>query len=64
MIFDKHGDKRGHSFMRAMICSAAKLSYQEAQAAIDGDPSEKRQPLMEWGAEAAVGGLRGAGQGT
>ncbi len=47
MVFDKHGEKRTHKFVRAMMKSAAKLSYQEAQAAIDGNPSEKCQPLMD-----------------
>ena len=37
MIFDRHGHKRGHTFMRALMRSAAKLSYQQAQAAIDGE---------------------------
>ena len=41
MVFDKHGNKRGHTFLRALMRSAAKLSYQEAQAAIDGTPSDK-----------------------
>ncbi len=47
MIFDAQGDKRSHGFMRAMMRSAAKLSYQEAQSAIDGDVSAKCAPLME-----------------
>lgn len=47
IVFDKHGEKRTHTFLRAMMKSAAKLSYQEAQAAIDGNPSEKCVPLME-----------------
>ncbi|MGO4682696.1 ribonuclease R [Hyphomicrobium sp. 2TAF46] len=47
MVFDKHGEKRSHAFIRAMMKSAAKLSYQEAQAAIDGNVSDKCQPLME-----------------
>ncbi len=64
MVFDRHGDKRGHTFVRAMMRSAAKLSYQEAQAAIDGAPSEKCQPLMDdalkplWGAYAALAAAR------
>ena len=64
MVFDKHGEKRGHTFMRAMMKSAAKLSYQEAQAAIDGTVSEKCAPLMEralkplWAAYAAVSEAR------
>jgi ribonuclease R len=47
MVFDRHGEKRRHTFMRAMMRSAAKLSYEEAQAAIDGSPSEKCLPLMD-----------------
>jgi ribonuclease R len=47
MVLDKHGEKRSHTFMRAMMRSVAKLSYQEAQAAIDGEPSEKAAPLLE-----------------
>ena len=64
MIFDKHGDKISQLFMRAMMKSHAKLSYQEAQAAIDGNPSEKCLPLMEkalkplWAAYAAVNAAR------
>ncbi len=64
MIFDKHGDKRGHTFHRAMMRSAAKLSYQEAQAAIDGKPSAKCIPLMEttlkplWAAYAVLAAAR------
>ncbi len=64
MIFDKDGNKRSHVFMRAMMRSAAKLSYQEAQAAIDGQPSDKAGPLLErvlrplWAAYAAVAAAR------
>ncbi|MCB1513218.1 MAG: ribonuclease R [Hyphomicrobiaceae bacterium] len=47
MVFDAHGEKRRHSFHRAMMRSAAKLSYQEAQAAFDGTPGEKAAPLMD-----------------
>ncbi len=64
MIFDKDGNKRSHAFMRAMMRSAAKLSYQEAQAAIDGQPSDKAGPLLDrvlkplWAAYAAVAAAR------
>ncbi|MFT3730231.1 MAG: ribonuclease R [Hyphomicrobium sp.] len=64
MIFDKHGEKRRHTFIRAIMKSAAKLSYQEAQAAIDGKPSAKCEPLMEralqplWAAYRAVAKAR------
>jgi ribonuclease R len=47
MVFDQSGHKRSHTFSRAMMRSAAKLSYQEAQAAVDGNPSDKAKPLME-----------------
>jgi ribonuclease R len=47
MIFDRHGNKKRHAFLRAMMRSAAKLSYEEAQAAIDGRPSAKAAPLLE-----------------
>ncbi|MDX2309125.1 MAG: ribonuclease R [Hyphomicrobium sp.] len=47
MVFDAHGEKRGHTFQRAMMRSAAKLSYQDAQAAFDGQPGEKAKALME-----------------
>ena len=36
MIFDRHGKKRSHTFSRGLMRSAAKISYQQAQAATDG----------------------------
>ena len=36
MIFDRNGKKRSHTFSRGLMRSAAKISYQQAQAAIDG----------------------------
>jgi ribonuclease R len=47
MTFDRTGKKLSHRFIRAMMRSAAKLSYQEAQAAIDGKRSKKTAPLLE-----------------
>ncbi|HRK20122.1 MAG TPA: VacB/RNase II family 3'-5' exoribonuclease, partial [Hyphomicrobiaceae bacterium] len=47
MIYDAHGHKRRQTFHRAMMRSHAKLSYQEAQAAIDGKPSEKAAAVLE-----------------
>jgi ribonuclease R len=47
MVFDRDGKKTGQRFSRAMMRSAAKLSYQEAQAAIDGSPNAKTGPLLE-----------------
>ena len=66
MTIDKHGHKRSAIFMRAMMRSAAKLSYEETQAAIDGNPSAKCRPLMEhvlrplWAAYAALSEARSA----
>lgn len=47
MIFDKSGRKRQHKFHRVMMRSVAKLSYLQAQNAIDGNPDEKAAPLLE-----------------
>jgi ribonuclease R len=64
MVFDRNGNKKGHAFLRAMMRSAAKLSYQEAQAAIDGRPSRRALPLLEpalrplWSAYAALAAAR------
>jgi ribonuclease R len=66
LVFDRHGEKRKHTFVRGLMRSAAKLSYQEAQAAIDGDVSEKCAPLMEpvlrplWAAYKAIAKARDA----
>ncbi|WP_291076738.1 ribonuclease R [Hyphomonas sp.] len=64
MIFDKAGTKRSHRFIRGMMKSAAKLSYEEAQAAIDGKPGGKAEEMLEpvlnplWGAYAALAEAR------
>ncbi|NNF78264.1 MAG: ribonuclease R, partial [Rhizobiales bacterium] len=47
MIFDKTGSKRSHKFDRVLMRSHAKLSYEQAQAAIDGNPDDASQPLIE-----------------
>ncbi|WP_020178306.1 ribonuclease R [Methylopila sp. M107] len=46
MVFDKDGRKVGHTFHRVMMRSAAKLSYQQAQVAIDGSPDDTTGPLL------------------
>lgn len=64
MEFDKSGTKRTHRFVRGMMKSAAGLSYEEAQTAIDGHPNDHAAPLLEevlkplWGAYAAVNKAR------
>lgn len=47
IILDASGERRRHRFFRAVMRSAAKLSYEEAQAAFDGAPGEKAAPLMD-----------------
>ena len=64
MAFDRHGNKKSHTVLRGIMRSAAKLAYEEAQAAIDGRPSAKCRPLLEpalrplWGAYAALAAAR------
>lgn len=47
MVFAPDGRKLRHSFHRIVMRSAAKLSYSQAQAAIDGAPDEASEPLLE-----------------
>jgi ribonuclease R len=47
MIYSKDGNKISHTFHRVMMKSAAKLSYNQAQAAIDGAPDDATGPLVE-----------------
>ncbi|MGV9008574.1 ribonuclease R [Brevundimonas sp.] len=47
MVFDKDGRKTGHQFMRGLMRSHAKLSYEQAQAAIDGQPDDTTGPIMD-----------------
>ena len=47
MTLSAEGRKRSHAFHRIMMRSAAKLSYEQAQAAIDGRPDETTAPLLE-----------------
>jgi ribonuclease R len=47
MRLGKDGHKLDHSFHRVMMRSAAKLSYTQAQDAIDGSPDDTTRPLLE-----------------
>jgi ribonuclease R len=64
MVFDAQGGKVAHKFVRGWMRSAAKLSYEQAQAAIDGKPDDKTGPLLEpvlkplWAAYRAVQAAR------
>jgi len=60
LTYDKDGRKRGHRFLRALMRSAASLTYEQAQAAIDGRVDETTTPLLDtvlrplWGAYASL----------
>jgi ribonuclease R len=47
MVIGADGRKRSHSFHRILMRSAAKLSYAQAQAAIDGRPDDITGPLLD-----------------
>jgi ribonuclease R len=47
MVFAADGSKRAHRFERALMRSAASLSYEQAQTAIDGAPDAATAPLMD-----------------
>ncbi|SDG56982.1 ribonuclease R [Roseospirillum parvum] len=47
MTFDATGEKRAHRFARGLMRSAARLTYEQVQAAVDGAPDETTGPLVE-----------------
>ena len=47
MVFDARGVKRRHEFVRGIMRSAARLTYQQAQAAFDGRPDKKTAQLQD-----------------
>ena len=47
MVFGADGRKRSHRFVRGLMRSAAKLSYEQAQAAADGTPDDKTGPIVK-----------------
>ncbi|MGD9862707.1 MAG: ribonuclease R [Pseudodonghicola sp.] len=47
MRIDAHGREIGHSFVRGMMRSVAALTYAEVQAAVDGSPNARTEPLVE-----------------
>jgi ribonuclease R len=64
LVIDKHGHKKRQTLLRGIMRSAAKLAYDEAQAAVDGRPSKKCEPLLKpvlqplWQAYAALAAAR------
>jgi len=47
MVFDAEGRKISNRFVRGLMRSAAKLAYEQAQAAIDGQTDDVTGPLLE-----------------
>jgi ribonuclease R len=47
MVLGADGRKRSHKFHRIMMRSAAKLAYEQAQAAIDGRLDDTTEPLLD-----------------
>ncbi|MBU0861105.1 MAG: ribonuclease R [Alphaproteobacteria bacterium] len=47
MKVDAHGNKISHEFYRGIMNSIASLNYEQAQAAMDGNPDDKTAPLVE-----------------
>jgi ribonuclease R len=45
--FDNDGHLQRHRFVRGLMRSAARLTYEEAQQAIDAKPSDHTTPLLE-----------------
>jgi ribonuclease R len=66
MVLDAKGRKRSHTFLRGVMRSAARLTYQQAQAAFDGRPDAAmsdtvKQTLAQlWNAYKALGIARQA----
>jgi ribonuclease R len=64
IVLGADGRKKSHSFHRVLMRSAAKLSYQQAQSAIDGRPDDQTGPLLDpvlkplWAAYAAMSQAR------
>ncbi len=47
MRIDRNGNKLSHRFTRGLMKSVASLAYEDVQAAMDGNPSEKVAPLLD-----------------
>jgi ribonuclease R len=66
MVFDADGRKRGHRFQRGLMQSCASLTYEQAQAAIDGVEGAVDVELLKevlrplWGAFGALSRARNA----
>ncbi len=47
MWIDRDGALLRHRFQRALMCSHARLTYEQVQDALDGSPDETAAPLLE-----------------
>ena len=47
LTVDSNGNKIEHEFHRAIICSAASLTYDEVQKGADGSPNDRVLPLLD-----------------
>ncbi|MFS4437199.1 ribonuclease R [Paracoccaceae bacterium GXU_MW_L88] len=47
ITIDRDGNKTGHEFLRGMMNSPASLSYEQAQAAADGEPDAGAKPHLD-----------------
>jgi len=47
MVFDAKGYKKGHNFVRGLMRSHARLTYEQAQAAIDGNSDTITKKLLK-----------------
>lgn len=60
MVLDKNGHKLSHEFFRGIMHSKARLTYTQAQNAIDGNADEVAAPILQsilqplWGAYQAL----------
>jgi ribonuclease R len=56
--FDGDGNKRGHRFVRGLMRSSARLTYEQVQAAHDGRPDEAAAPLLDTAIKPLYGAFR------
>ena len=47
MVIDAQGNKKSQKFVRGLMRSPASLTYQEVQAAMDGDPNERCAEMLD-----------------
>jgi ribonuclease R len=58
LVIDAEGHKLRHRFLRGLMRSAARLTYDQAQAAADGRPDEATAPLIQGVIQPLYGAFR------